>query len=67
MTNGRNDLECYTYDQIFFQPKKRANLDVLKQWKANSTIFLVLNVIAKDLLTRPMSIVAVESTFSTND
>ncbi|MQM07582.1 hypothetical protein Taro_040426, partial [Colocasia esculenta] len=54
------DLDVYLEEPA----KPEDNLDVLKWWKSNSSKYLVLSHMARDVLAIPVSTVASESTFS---
>ncbi|GKV27964.1 hypothetical protein SLEP1_g37074 [Rubroshorea leprosula] len=55
-------------DKYLAEATKEDNpdLNILAWWKLNSPRFLVLGVMAKDVLAVPISIVALESCFSTS-
>ncbi|KAK1260451.1 hypothetical protein QJS04_geneDACA013374 [Acorus gramineus] len=46
--------------------KEMENFDLLQWWKAHEVTFPVLSIMARDLLTPPVSTVALESSFSTS-
>ncbi|KAK1258107.1 hypothetical protein QJS04_geneDACA012297 [Acorus gramineus] len=46
--------------------KEMENFDLLQWWKAHEVTFPVLSIMARDLLTPPVSTVASESSFSTS-
>lgn len=62
--SGTNDLERYTTDRVFLCSEEKANLEVIGWWKTNSSSFPILCVLAKDLVTTSISLIAAESTFS---
>ncbi|KAF7841314.1 zinc finger BED domain-containing protein RICESLEEPER 2-like [Senna tora] len=54
-------------DQYLFEPHEKMcfQFDIFNWWKVNSTKFLILALIARDILAMPISTVASESGFST--
>lgn len=62
---GMNEVTVYLDSRIMLSPDEYfENLDVLKWWQINAHHYHVLSMMARDLLTTPVSTVASESAFS---
>lgn len=60
-TPQKTQLDLYLeYSKIY----RKTNLNVLTYWKANQYRYSKVTIIAKDILSIPISSVAYESTFS---
>ncbi|KAE8731066.1 hypothetical protein F3Y22_tig00002840pilonHSYRG00096 [Hibiscus syriacus] len=60
---NKNEVNLYLMETL--EKKSNPNFDILNWWKVNSTKYLILGQIARDVLAIPVSIVASESAFST--
>jgi hypothetical protein len=60
--NSKSEIDQYYLEDV---EKRSPNFDILNWWKVNSTKFLILSKIARDVLAIPVTIVASESAFST--
>ncbi|KAF7839761.1 zinc finger BED domain-containing protein RICESLEEPER 2-like [Senna tora] len=61
-TDQKSDLEKYLADEMHDNDN---NFDILAWWKENTNKYKILSLIARDVLTVPVSTVASESAFST--
>ena len=63
--SSRCDLSKYldTNYCSYLSPNEVKNFDIVNWWKSHESTFPVLSKMARDLLTPPMSIVALKSTF----
>ncbi|CAN0829998.1 Zinc finger BED domain-containing protein RICESLEEPER 2 [Linum grandiflorum] len=59
--SGKNELDTYLEDKVL---RRSVDFDILNWWKANSTKYPTLSLIARDVLAIPISTVASESAFS---
>ncbi|CAN0905360.1 Putative AC9 transposase [Linum grandiflorum] len=59
--SGKNELDTYLEDKVL---RRSVDLDILNWWKANSTKYPTLSLIARDVLAIPISTVASESAFN---
>nr|XP_025626970.1 zinc finger BED domain-containing protein RICESLEEPER 2-like [Arachis hypogaea] len=59
---NKNEVELYLMEAL---EKNGVQFDILNWWKVNSTKFLILGGIARDVLAMPVSTVASELAFST--
>ncbi|CAN0846139.1 Zinc finger BED domain-containing protein RICESLEEPER 2, partial [Linum grandiflorum] len=59
--SGKNELDTYLEDKVL---RRSVDFDILNWWKANSTKYPTLSLIARDVLAIPISIVASVSAFS---
>lgn len=59
---SKSKIDRYLEDEIEDQTP---SFDILDWWKANSSKYQILSQVAKDVLTIPISTVALESSFST--
>ncbi|GFZ21728.1 hypothetical protein Acr_29g0008900 [Actinidia rufa] len=59
----KNKVDKYLRD--YCEGAKNVTFDILAWWKANSSKYLALSQLARDVLAMPISTVASESTFST--
>ena len=62
--NIKLELDRYLEDDLM---PTTVNFDILAWWKSNGPKYPTLQRIARDILAIPVSIVALESSFSTND
>ncbi|CAN1336549.1 Zinc finger BED domain-containing protein RICESLEEPER 2, partial [Linum perenne] len=60
-SGGKNELDSYLEDNVL---RRSDDFDILNWWKANSTKYPTLALIARDILAIPVSTVASESAFS---
>jgi hypothetical protein len=60
--NSKSEIDQYYLEDV---EKRSPNFDILNWWKVNSTKFLILSKIARDVLAIPVTTVASESAFST--
>ena len=61
----KSDLEIYLEDDVI-DYDENAEFDILGWWKANSSKYKIVSMIAHDVLAIPISTVASESCFSTS-
>lgn len=61
----KSDLEVYLQEDILLIVKE--DFDILKWWKQHEDRFPVLSVLARDVLSMPISTAATDSTFSNGD
>lgn len=61
----KSDLEIYLAEPTLREkPEVKSNFDVLMWWMVNESKFPILSVMAKDILSIPVTTVASEATFS---
>ncbi|KAE8732018.1 hypothetical protein F3Y22_tig00002255pilonHSYRG00010 [Hibiscus syriacus] len=60
---NKNEVDLYLMEAL--EKKSNPNFDILTWWKVNSTKYLILGQLARDVLAIPVSTVASESAFST--
>lgn len=62
---GKNELDIYFDDELLeLNEEHSEDFDVLLYWKFNEKKFLILSIMARDVLSIPITIVASESSFS---
>ncbi|KAG5553647.1 hypothetical protein RHGRI_011517 [Rhododendron griersonianum] len=59
---GKSEVDKYLEEQC---EKETSNFDILNWWKVNSSKYVILSKVARDVLAIPVSTVASESAFST--
>lgn len=62
-TAGKSELDIYL-DEAKLNYEVFKDLDVLNYWKNNAKHFPDLSIMARDVLSIPITMVALESTFS---
>ena len=64
IAEDKNDIDKYLTEEPV--NPMTSSLDILLWWKNNSSMYKTLSLIAKDILSVPVSTVASESAFSTS-
>ena len=60
--SSKTELEIYLSESTI---EEEGSFNILRWWKLNSERFLILSILARDVLAVPISTVASESAFST--
>ena len=61
---GKNEIDVYLDEPTIDDDEDNEDFDVLKYWKTNEKKFPILSIMARDVLSISITIVALESVFS---
>jgi len=61
---GKNEIDGYLDEPVIDDDEDGEDFDLLKYWKTNEKHFPILCIMDRDVLSIPITIVALKSTFS---